>query len=246
MPPSPSRPSRSPSRSPPRALLFGCGGGRATPAPTQAKQFAAPTDGAGRREGGRLADACSPPRTSTTSTPAPPTTSSATWSPTRRSRPSSATRPATSTPGRCSPPPSPTVSDDGKTITYKLRDDVKFSPPVNRTATAADVKYAIERSLLPGVANGYAQTYLKGITGFDDAVKQAQNDPTGGAPGHQRDHDARRHDAGDQARRHELDRGRGRALAAGRAPRCRRSTRSTTTPRTRRPTASTRSRPVRT
>ncbi len=44
----------------------------------------------------------------------------------------------------------PTVSDDGKTITYKLRDDVKFSPPVNRTVTSADVKYAIERSLLPG------------------------------------------------------------------------------------------------
>ena len=76
----------------------------------------------------------------------------------------------------------PTVSDDGKTITYKLRDDVKFSPPVNRTVTSADVKYAIERALLPGVANGYAQTYLKGIVGFDDALKQAQSDPTGGAP----------------------------------------------------------------
>ena len=67
----------------------------------------------------------------------------------------------------------PAVSDDGKTITYKLRDDVKFSPPVNRTATSADVKYAIERALLPGVANGYAQTFLKGIVGFDDALKQA-------------------------------------------------------------------------
>jgi peptide/nickel transport system substrate-binding protein len=76
----------------------------------------------------------------------------------------------------------PTVSGDGKTITYHLRDDVKFSPPVNRTVTSADVKYAIERSLLPGVANGYAQTYFKGIVGFEDAVRQAQSDPTGGAP----------------------------------------------------------------
>jgi len=76
----------------------------------------------------------------------------------------------------------PTVSDDGKTITYTLRDDVRFSPPVDRTATAADVKYAIERTLLPGVANGYAQTYLGGVAGFEDAVKQAQSDPTGGAP----------------------------------------------------------------
>ena len=52
----------------------------------------------------------------------------------------------------------PTVSDDGKTITYKIHDDVKYSPPVNRTVTAADVKYAIERSLLPGVPNGFVQT----------------------------------------------------------------------------------------
>jgi peptide/nickel transport system substrate-binding protein len=76
----------------------------------------------------------------------------------------------------------PTVSADGKTITYKLRDDVKFSPPVNRTVTAADVKYAIERALLPGVANGYIQTYLKGVVGFGEAAKQALDDPTGGAP----------------------------------------------------------------
>ena len=93
-------------------------------------------------------------------------------------------------PSRCWPPSEPTVSDDGKTITYKLRDDVKFSPPVNRTVTAADVKYAIERALLPGVANGYAQTYLNGVVGFDDAVKQAQSDPTGGAPDISGHHDA--------------------------------------------------------
>ncbi len=76
----------------------------------------------------------------------------------------------------------PTVSEDGKTITYTIRDDVKFSPPVNRAATAADVKYAIERSLLPGVPNGFIQTYLAGVVGIDEAIKQAQDDPTGGAP----------------------------------------------------------------
>ncbi len=76
----------------------------------------------------------------------------------------------------------PTVSDDGKTITYTIRDDVKFSPPVDRVATAADVKYAIERSLLPGVPNGYVQTYLAGVEGIDEAIKAAQDDPTGGAP----------------------------------------------------------------
>jgi len=86
----------------------------------------------------------------------------------------------------------PTISDDGKTITYTLRDDVMYSPSVlaeggesefkPRAATAADVKYAIERSLLPGVPNGYTQSYLSGVVGIDDAIKAAQDDPTGGAP----------------------------------------------------------------
>ena len=48
--------------------------------------------------------------------------------------------------------------------------------------TAADVKYAIERSLLPGVPNGYVQTYLSGVEGIDKAIKEAQDNPTGGAP----------------------------------------------------------------
>jgi peptide/nickel transport system substrate-binding protein len=76
----------------------------------------------------------------------------------------------------------PEVSEDGKTITYTIRDDVKFSPPVDRTVVAADVEYAIERSVLPGVPNGYVQSYLAGVQGLDEAVKEAQDDPTGGAP----------------------------------------------------------------
>lgn len=76
----------------------------------------------------------------------------------------------------------PTVSADGKTITYTINSGVKYSPPVNREVTAADVKYAIERSLLPGVPNGYVQTYLSGVVGLDKAVKAAQDNPTGGAP----------------------------------------------------------------
>jgi len=76
----------------------------------------------------------------------------------------------------------PTVSDDGKTVTYTIHDDVEYSPPVSRTVTAADVEYAIERSLLPGVPNGYVQTYLAGVEGIDEAIKEAQDDPTGGAP----------------------------------------------------------------
>jgi peptide/nickel transport system substrate-binding protein len=76
----------------------------------------------------------------------------------------------------------PEISEDGKTITFTIREGVKFSPPVDREATAADVEYAIERGLLPGVANGYIPIYLADVVGFADAQKEAEDNPTGGAP----------------------------------------------------------------
>jgi peptide/nickel transport system substrate-binding protein len=59
----------------------------------------------------------------------------------------------------------PTVSKDGKTVTVKLKKGVKFSPPVNREATSADVKYAMERDFLPQVGNGYAGAYWGDVEG---------------------------------------------------------------------------------
>src|SRR4051812_24753835 len=50
----------------------------------------------------------------------------------------------------------PEVSADGKTVTVKIRDDVKFSPPVNRIVTSKDVKYAMERMFFSTVATGYS------------------------------------------------------------------------------------------
>src|SRR3982750_3802982 len=45
---------------------------------------------------------------------------------------------------------------DGKTVTIKLKPNIKYSPPLqNRAVTSADVKYAIERSFLPAVQNQY-------------------------------------------------------------------------------------------
>src|ERR671933_1939827 len=61
----------------------------------------------------------------------------------------------------------PTISNGGKTVTIKLKKGVKFSPPVNREATSADVKYAMERDFLPQVGNGYASTYWADIEGVD-------------------------------------------------------------------------------
>jgi peptide/nickel transport system substrate-binding protein len=62
----------------------------------------------------------------------------------------------------------PTVSKDGKTITVKLRHGVKFSPPVDREVTSADVKYAMERDFLPQVGNGYANSYWADIIGVKE------------------------------------------------------------------------------
>jgi peptide/nickel transport system substrate-binding protein len=72
----------------------------------------------------------------------------------------------------------PKVTDDGKTITFTIRDDVKFSPPVNRVATSADIKYAIERTLLPGIPNGYTSIYLSDLEGMKEAQAAAAKDET--------------------------------------------------------------------
>ena len=72
----------------------------------------------------------------------------------------------------------PEISDDGLTITFTIKDGIMFSPPVDREVTAADVEYAIERALMPGVANGYAEAYLGDIEGFDEALETAKTKET--------------------------------------------------------------------
>jgi peptide/nickel transport system substrate-binding protein len=66
---------------------------------------------------------------------------------------------------------SPEVSEDAKTVTIKIRDGVKFSPPVNRAITSKDVKYAIERGFFNTVNNGYAGAYFGDIEGAKVGVK---------------------------------------------------------------------------
>jgi len=72
----------------------------------------------------------------------------------------------------------PTVSDDGLTITFKLKDGIRFSPPVNREVTSADIKYALERSLMPGVASGYVANYFGALEGFATAQAAAGRNKT--------------------------------------------------------------------
>jgi len=60
------------------------------------------------------------------------------------------------------------ISADGKKVTIEIRDDVKYSPPVDRVATSADVKYAVERASKPNVPNGYVNIYFADIEGFKE------------------------------------------------------------------------------
>jgi peptide/nickel transport system substrate-binding protein len=63
----------------------------------------------------------------------------------------------------------PKIADGGKTLTIKIKPGIKYSPPLqDRTVSAKDVKYALERIFLPQVANGYAGVYFSGISGVKE------------------------------------------------------------------------------
>ena len=54
----------------------------------------------------------------------------------------------------------PVISSDGKTVTVHIKSGWKFSAPVNRVITSADVAYAFQRMFNPNVQNGYASGYF--------------------------------------------------------------------------------------
>ncbi len=77
----------------------------------------------------------------------------------------------------------PVIAKGGLTLTFRLRDDVRFGPPASRPATASDVKASLERMLrldsrggslysaiqgAPAVTAGRTGT-LSGVTANDDA-----------------------------------------------------------------------------
>ena len=57
------------------------------------------------------------------------------------------------------------ISEDGKTVTVKIKKGVMFSKPVSREVEAKDVKYAIERAFTANVPNGYARVYFGDLKG---------------------------------------------------------------------------------
>lgn len=72
----------------------------------------------------------------------------------------------------------PEISEDGRKLTFKIKQGIRYSPPLEREVVAEDFKYAIERSLMPGVANGYIGTYLDSLVGYDEAIAAVENAPT--------------------------------------------------------------------
>ena len=73
----------------------------------------------------------------------------------------------------------PKLSDGGRTVTVKLKPGVRYGPPVNRTATSADVKYAIERAFTAAVPNGYAPTYFGIVEGAPEPGRKKPTDIKG-------------------------------------------------------------------
>jgi peptide/nickel transport system substrate-binding protein len=60
----------------------------------------------------------------------------------------------------------PEVSEDGKTVTVKIKSGIKFSPPVNRVVTSKDVAYALESGFSKTVNGPYLGAYMGDIAGL--------------------------------------------------------------------------------
>jgi len=60
----------------------------------------------------------------------------------------------------------PTVTDGGRTYTFRIRPGYRFSPPSKQPVTAATFRYSIERALNPGLGPGApAYGYLSDVVG---------------------------------------------------------------------------------
>jgi peptide/nickel transport system substrate-binding protein len=71
----------------------------------------------------------------------------------------------------------PEIDASRGVMRVRLRRNVRFSPPVNRPVRCDDVRYAIERALMPGVANGEIERFLDGLVGLQRAQRAVRRDP---------------------------------------------------------------------
>jgi len=78
----------------------------------------------------------------------------------------------------------PAITNAGKTITFHIKPNIHYSPPLgggagwSKPVVSQDVKYAIERGLLPGVPNGYLGLYFADLQGLSQAQAAVKKDPT--------------------------------------------------------------------
>jgi peptide/nickel transport system substrate-binding protein len=72
-----------------------------------------------------------------------------------------------------------TLSDDGLSITFTLKDGIEWGPPVSRPITSADVAFAFQRINTESLIAQYGNYYCGTIVGMDCAGK-SQDDPISG------------------------------------------------------------------
>jgi len=70
------------------------------------------------------------------------------------------------------------ISDDGRTYTFKLRDDVVFQNS-NRRVTASDFKYSIDRAADPANGSPTVTLYLDNIVGLKDRFNNKATEVSG-------------------------------------------------------------------
>ncbi len=68
----------------------------------------------------------------------------------------------------------PTISSDGLTYTFKLKQGVKFGPPLSRTITSKDIEYAFERINAAPLVAQYGFYYCGVIRGMDCKAPRPQ------------------------------------------------------------------------
>jgi len=75
-------------------------------------------------------------------------------------------KPAATTPSPDLATAMPQTSSDGRTVTIKIKPNIRYSPPLaDRVVKSADVKYAIERTFKASVRNAYSAIYYGAIAG---------------------------------------------------------------------------------
>ena len=72
----------------------------------------------------------------------------------------------------------PQLGEDNKSVTVKIKPNVKYSPPVNRTVTSKDIKYAFERAFSENVGGQYT-FYFSSIEGAPEKPTKGVKDISG-------------------------------------------------------------------